>query len=118
MTRFLAVVTIALAFAFGIRAQSRGFDDARALVDRVQSDLRHAADEDSDGKNRVRYENAQHHLSEFDRGLAEGKFDKEKLDDAINDVKNVVEHNTLTPGARDALSRDLADLRVMRERRG
>jgi hypothetical protein len=69
-------------------------------------------------KERERYDNAMKHLSEFDRDLSRNKFDKGKLDEAIEDVKNVVEHNTLEPGLRDALSQDLSDLRALRERRG
>jgi len=118
MLRSLLVCAMGVVLAFGLRAQSTAFDGARSLVDRVQSDLKQASHTDRSGKNMERYENAQKHLSEFDRELAKGKFDKDKLDDAINDVKNVVEHNTLTPGDRDALTRDLEDLRAMRARRG
>ena len=62
----------------------------------------------------ARYENAQRHLSDFDREMTKGHFDKDKLDTAIDDVKNVVEHNTLDSDARDALRRDLGDLRDVR----
>lgn len=96
--------------------RDRGFDDhARGIIDRTQNDLRMAADfERHKGKETARYENAQKHLSDFDREFVKGHFDKGKLDTAIDDVKNVVDHNTLDPEARDALRRDLADLRAMR----
>ncbi|HWE49446.1 MAG TPA: hypothetical protein VG273_06635 [Bryobacteraceae bacterium] len=89
----------------------------RGLVDRTQQDLRRAADfERHHGheKEVKRYEDAQHHLSDFDRRLTDGHFDKDKLDSAIDDVKEVVEHNTLDPAARDALRDDLVSLRQMR----
>jgi hypothetical protein len=87
----------------------------RAVVDRAQNDLRQAEDfERHHGKETTRYQNAQRHLSEFDKNFTRGHFDKGKLDAAIDDVKNVVDHNTLNPEGRDALSRDLQDLRVVR----
>ena len=68
-------------------------------------------------KERERYHNVQHKLSEFDRKLRQGHFDKGNLDDAIDDLKNVVKNNTLESHDRDALARDLADLRVLRDER-
>ena len=52
---------------------------------------------------------------DFDRDFTRGHFDKGKLNTAIDDLKNVVDHNTLDPQDRDALTADLRDLRVMRE---
>jgi hypothetical protein len=89
--------------------------DVRGVVDRSQNDLRRAEDfERNRGKEVSRYENAQKHLSEFDRDFTNGHFEKGKLDAAINDVKNVVDHNTLDTESRDALRNDLRDLRVVR----
>jgi hypothetical protein len=89
--------------------------DVRGLVDRTQGDLRRAEDfERKKGKEVLRYENAQKHLSDFDKEFTRGHFEKGKLDDAINDVKNVVDHNTLDPESRDALRNDLRELRLMR----
>jgi|SRR6516165_5681508 hypothetical protein len=99
-------------------AQDNLYGNARSLVDRVQHDLRHAAGMDQEReKHRERYDNAQHHLSDFDRELARNHFDKGKLDTAIDDVKNVVENNTLDPQARDILTQDLRDLRNLRQSR-
>jgi hypothetical protein len=92
---------------------------ARALVGRVQRDLERAERiTRAHGRERERYENAQRHLSQFDERLSRGDFDKDKLDTAIDDVKNVVENNTLPPRARDELRDDLRDLRQMRAVRG
>jgi hypothetical protein len=89
--------------------------DVRGVIDRTQNDLRQAEDfERHHGKEVDRYQNAQRHLSEFDRNFTRGHFDKGKLDTAIDDVKNVVDHNTLNPEGRDALDRDLRDLRTVR----
>ena len=101
---------------FGLEAQAQGYDRARDLVARVLDDLRRAADfTRNNEKERVRYENVQHHLSEFDRDLRRDHFDKGKLDQAIDDLKNVVQNNTLGPRDRDALAADLSDLRTLRD---
>jgi hypothetical protein len=92
------------------------FDHARDLVARVQEDLQRATDfTRSNEKERIRYENVQHHLSEFDRELRRDHFDKGKLDSAIDDLKNVVKNNTLEGHDRDALASDLSDLRTLRD---
>ena len=118
--RFLLVSSLVL---FGLmlpgRAQDNLFSNARSLVDRVQNDLRHSFRMARDkAKERERLDNAQQHLSEFDKDLARNKFDKDKLNDSINDVKNVVENNTLDPRDRDGLTQDLQDLRNLRQTRG
>ena len=88
----------------------------RDIVDRVQADLERAADfTRSNGKESERYHNVQHHLSEFERELKRGRFDKDKLDAAIDDLKNVVKNNTLESKDRDALAADLSDLRTLRD---
>ena len=102
------------------RAQSGRYSDVRALVGRVQEDLRRAAGMASPrghNKDFQRVDNAQRHLSQFDRALSKGKFDGGKLDAAISDVQNVVDHNTLTPQDRDNLNADLRDLRNVRKER-
>lgn len=111
-------VTLLIAITGAAYAQGR-HGAARSLVDRVQKNLRHSEDfTPPNEKERERYHNAQHHLSEFDQKLSDGKFDKDKLDEAIDDVKNVVEHNTLSAEDRDKLTRDLGELRELRRTRG
>ena len=105
-----------LAAALGLPLLSQ--DGARDLVDRVQRDLQRAAEFTRNReKERERYHNAQVHLSEFDRELRRGHWEKGKLDDAIDDLKNVVKNNTLESRDRDALAADLEDLRRMRDSR-
>src|SRR5271168_1355103 len=96
--------------------QGANLDHARDLVARVQDDLQRAADfTRNNEKERSRYENVQHHLSEFDRELRRDHFDKGKLDDAIDNLKEVVKNNTLEGHDRDALASDLSDLRTLRD---
>jgi hypothetical protein len=92
--------------------------DLRGVVDRTQTDLRAAADlEQGKEKQRERYRNAQGHLSSFDRHLVKGKFDRSEIGKAIDDIKDILDHNVLQASSRDALMRDLEDLRIARERR-
>ena len=98
------------------KAQGR-YDGARDLVVRTQEDLRRASGFVREKKDeRERIENAQKHLSDFDRSLSKNKFDKDRLNEAIDDLKNVVNHNTLSGEDRDALTQDLQDLRAIRSR--
>jgi hypothetical protein len=114
----IALATLLILVAAGAYAQGR-YRNARGLVEHVQRNLRHSEDlTPPNEKERERYHNAQHHLSEFDRKLSEGQFDKDKLDAVIDDVKNVVEHNTLAVDDRDKLARDLGELRELRRTRG
>jgi len=101
-------------------AQNGRYSDVRALVGRVQEDLRRAAGMASPrnhNKDYKRVDDAQRHLSQFDRALSKNKWDSGKLDAAISDVQGVVDHNTLTPQDRDSLNADLHDLRGVRTER-
>jgi type II secretory pathway component HofQ len=119
ISRRLLAIAILLIVVTGTNYAQGRYGTARGLVASVQRNLRHAERfTRPSGKEKERYYNAQRHLSQFDRKLSQGKFDKDKLDEAIDDVKNVVENNTLSPESRDVLTRDLAELREMRRTRG
>ena len=116
--RMLAVKTVLLFTLSGAAWMVHGadFDRARDLVSRVQGDLQRAEDfTRNNEKERSRYENVQHHLSEFDRDLRRDHFDKGKLDSAIDNLKDVVKNNTLEGHDRDALASDLSDLRTLKD---
>ena len=90
----------------------------RRLVDRTQRDLRAAAElEHTKEDQRKRYSDAQGHLSTFDRKLTKGKFDKGELNKSIDKIKEILDKNVLQASTRDALMRDLQDLRIARDRR-
>jgi hypothetical protein len=94
------------------------YTDLRDVVDRTQSDLRASADlEHRNDKQRDRYRDAQGHLSSFDRHLTKGHFDKGELDKSIDKIKDILDHNVLQASSRDALMRDLEDLKVARSRK-
>jgi hypothetical protein len=102
----------------GLLLYGQEYGRARDLVARVQEDLERAANfTRKNDKERDRYRDAQHHLSEFDGDLRAGKFDKGKLDGAIDKLKDIVKNNTLESHDRDALAQDLSDLRTLRDLR-
>ncbi len=119
VTRRSAAVKIFGALAgTGFLLSGQEHERARDLVAHVQEDLARAAEfTRKNDKERDRYHNVQHHLSDFDRELRAGKFDKGKLDDAIDNLKSVVKNNTLESHDRDALAQDLSDLRTLRDTR-
>ena len=94
----------------------RDYPGLRGLIDRTQNDLRMASGLEHGEHQRERYQHAQDELSSFDRGLSKGHFDRGRLDRSIDDLKSVLDHNTLDPGSRDALRHDVEDLRIARER--
>jgi hypothetical protein len=93
------------------------FSELRTVVDRAQADLRVASELNHGNKQSDRYHKAQDHLSKLDKGLSHGKFNKGALNDAIDGLKAILDHNTIQAHARDALMRDLTDLKVARARR-
>ncbi len=100
----------------GILLFGQDYTNARDLVAKVQTDLERAADfTRSNEKERSRYQSVQRKLSEFDRELKKGKFEKGKLDEAIDELKEVVKSNTLESHDRDSLSADLTALRILRD---
>lgn len=101
-----------------ISAQSPRYEEARAVVDRTQTDLTRSIGLVRDSKELERYKNAQKKLSTFDRHLVKGKFDKGTLDSAIEDLQHVLDHNTLQGQDRDTLMDDIHRLRELREFRG
>jgi hypothetical protein len=85
-------------------------------VDKTQSDLRNASDLQHGNRQNDRYHKAQDHLSKLDRSLSHGKYNKGALNDSIDGVKSILDHNTLQASARDALARDLTELKIARDR--
>jgi len=102
----------------GFQDYGNNWGDIHGLIDRTQTDLRAAADLGTGRhKEHKRYQRAQADLSTFDRHLSKGRFDKGKLDGAVHDLQSVLDYNTLQASSRDALLRDIADLRAARVRR-
>jgi len=112
---FMAVLATGLMISPG-NAEER-YTSARSLVQRTQDDLQRARDNDTTktAKALERIDNAKKHLADFDRHLAKNDFEGDRLNEAIDDLKNVIDNNPLLSADRDALSVDIADLRHLRE---
>ena len=91
------------------------YNGVRGVVDRTQQDLSSAlAMERRGGNQRQRYNDAQGHLSSFDRHLVKGRFDRGELGKAMGSIRAILDKNVLQASSRDALMRDLDDLRRIR----
>ncbi len=102
----------------------RGYDRGRRMVSPVDAtirDLERAASRNGgyvSHRERSRFDNAMRHLSEFQDRYYRGRFDRDRLDRAIDDVNNVVRHNPLDRYERDRLWNDLNNLRAFRANPG
>jgi len=87
-----------------------------SLVDQVHTDLNHGYDHwRLSNADRDRLNNAEKQLRAFERDWRNAKFDKGNLDDSIGAIQHVLDNNHLRGPERDALSKDVDQLREMRE---
>lgn len=126
MNRFLQQVILALAMTAGAasaNAQSydRPYGDRdqarrdRALFDRVRMDLDRAAAYPYAGRaDRKRFDEARRELFDFASRFDRGSYQQHELDQAIDRIQRVVEHNSLDSRDRGALDEDLRLLRDYR----
>jgi hypothetical protein len=130
MRRFTAVLTVLSAVLAGQAAfgqaprYDRPFGDRdyarqdRSLFDHVRMDLdRAAAYPYASRDDRNRFADARTRLFDFASRFDEGRYDKHRLNDAIDRIKRVVENNSLDPRDRGALGEDLRRMRDYREYR-
>ncbi len=90
-------------------------ENLRRLIDRTQQDIQMSAEsQHGNHDQRQRNQDAQKHLSDFDRHLTKGHFDKDELDHVIGDVQGILDHNTLMANSRNALLQDVTQLREAR----
>jgi hypothetical protein len=101
-----------------LRAQAPRFSpEHRRPVETAIHDLNRIEQESPyDRHQRDRYDKALQHLHELGDRLHEGGyFDKDKLNQAINDVQGVLDHNRMSNRAHDVLMRDVTELRELRQ---
>ena len=121
MKLFTAAILLAgLSTAPQVQAQDNPYrynPEHRRPVEATMRDLQDIGAQNTfSNHERERYDNALRHLSEFSERLHErGQFDKDKLDQAIEDVQNVVNHNPMPEMARRTLQRDDNELRRLRQ---
>ena len=108
-----AVAAIATAL---LQAHEVEFSDLRSLVDKTQTDLRTASELAHGSKQNDRYHKAQDHLSKLDRSLSRRKYNKGEMNESIDELKSILDHNTLQARSRDALAHDLVELKIARDR--
>ena len=102
---------------FAGRDHSRDWGSLRDVIDRTQGDLKAASGLEHGDKQRGRVQHAQDDLSKLDRKLVKGKFDNEALQHSLGALKSILDHNTLPGSGRDALMRDVDELKAAHERR-
>ncbi len=92
-------------------------DGVSGLIRRVHADLNQAYNGGwrFDKRDRGRLDNAEKQLRDFARKWRRGNFDKGELDDAIESIQHVLNHNDMPPRDRANLDRDVNELRGMRE---
>lgn len=87
----------------------------RSLIQRTQNDLNMAQRLEPNNEDaNERYQHVQKHLSNFDRKLTRGKFDKDQLSDVIGDLKQILEKNNLQVSSRNEIAHDLAQFRIVK----
>jgi hypothetical protein len=97
---------------YGYERREGGFNVIRA----VERDLERAASRGGylRGRERGRIDRALRQLSDFDRELSRGRFDRHALDKAIERVDDVVRHSGLDYRERNILIGDVNRLREFR----
>ena len=84
------------------------------VVDRVISNLDSAGYYGQSGSDRRNLEHARNDLYRFRENWYRGKFDKGRLDSAIDHIHHVVNSRWTNPRERDGLTRDMYALREFR----
>lgn len=116
VTAFLIPLLVQVPMAF---AQGDEYDAARNLIQHVQDDLHSIQPAGPhQGKDRERIQDALKHLSDLDRHLTKDKFSKGSIGDAIDNVQDILNHNTLETRERDMLNADAHDLRELKLYKG
>ncbi len=90
-----------------------------SLIGQVLSDIdRAAANAYLDNHERDHFNEVARQLQEFDARAAQGNFDKDRLDKAIENLDHVAHADRVSPQDRDVLQQDLTALRNFRATRG
>ena len=124
LSRFLLAAAFTVAAMPAVHAQREdrdrdrrpGWDRAHEVVNRAIEDLRHLERRDAfGGEDRDRYNHAMRALADFDRSISENRFDRGRLDEAIEQLDHVTRSRMLEARERDRVLDDLRDLRRLRE---
>ena len=89
-----------------------------SIVSRTISDLRVAASRNRvDSHEREHFRNAVSSLQQFEYELRSGRFNDDRLEDAMDDLRDLARADQVHPRDRQILGRDLAALNNLRYRR-
>jgi|GEM_PF-5570958 hypothetical protein len=110
------VFALLLASVCAAQEEGGNWKHARDVITRAMTNLRHIDHRAGfAGGDRDRYDRTMRSLSDVERSLADGRFDKNKLDEAIQNLDHVTRGRELDPADREHVLDDLKDLRRLRE---
>ena len=66
------------------------------------------------GKEVAPFDVAQYDVADFGRDYALGQFDEDKLDKAIDELQDIVDHHLPGPKLREELTADVRNLELVR----
>lgn len=99
--------------------QDRGRGYGGNVIERVLRDVDRAASyRDAARHEREHFDQARKNLTRFQDNWSRGKFDKDRLDGAIDDLHRLSGSDHLSRRDRDVLARDMEALRDFRESGG
>lgn len=103
----------------GLPNGTDAYDSGLKLYYRTWSDLNHAQKNTvSNPGDWYRYDVARGQMDQLERAWRDGSFTTAQLNAAISDLTEVLNFNNLSPQDRDAVSRDLDQLRDVRIKYG
>lgn len=100
------------------RYYDRGYRGGPDVIERVLSHIDHSGYFGQSQGDRRNLDHARNDLFRFRENWYRGKFDKDRLDSAIDHIHHVVDSTWIDPRERGRLTRDLYDLRDFRATRG
>jgi hypothetical protein len=88
------------------------------VIDRSQADLNRLRRIPLDSRDFGRVNDLTGNLQEFEARMAQGRFDKDRLDHIIETMQHLADSNRIPQAARSDLYRDVQALRQFRANRG
>jgi hypothetical protein len=114
----LCLLALSLLLPVAVRGQGGDHGEhLRRIIDRSQNDLTAAIQIAQGSKDSERYRHAKRELSDLDREVSRGHFDEAKLNNCIGALNDILDHSSLEHGARNAISEDAEDLKMIRNER-
>ena len=101
------------------RGRYSGYGYGGGIVPQVLADLNRAASTRyADNHERKHFDQARKDLLRFQENSARGRFDRDRLDGAIDHLSHLANSDRVHPRDRQVLARDMYELREFRSRGG